>query len=159
MRTTLTIDDETDSSLRRISRKQGITYKDVVNRALEEGLKALEARAAQEGILLTEELLDQCMPYNADRTGAKVLRFGERSALSHHPSAYGEIVHCASYRLGRPVFLEIDRVQIKDPHRCHGPDVLYALSDGRDIREPETGCGASTGPHSPPRDRHHKIAT
>lgn len=46
MRTTLTINDRTDTILRRIAEKQNLSYKDVINRALEEGTKALEAHEA-----------------------------------------------------------------------------------------------------------------
>ena len=46
MRTTLTIDEKTDLQLRRIAKEQNISYKDVINRALREGLKGLEAREA-----------------------------------------------------------------------------------------------------------------
>ena len=46
MRTTLTIDDRTDAVLRRIAEEQNLPYKDVVNKALAEGVKSLEAHEA-----------------------------------------------------------------------------------------------------------------
>ena len=42
MRTTLTINDETDARLRKIAREQNRSYKEVVNEALENGLDGLE---------------------------------------------------------------------------------------------------------------------
>ena len=46
MRTTLTIDDRTDAQLRRIAAKQGFSYKEIVNLALQEGLARLEVTEA-----------------------------------------------------------------------------------------------------------------
>lgn len=42
MRTTLTVSDETDARLRRISREQNRQYKDVVNEALALGVAQIE---------------------------------------------------------------------------------------------------------------------
>lgn len=42
MRTTLTIDNKTDLILRHIAKTQKMSYKEVINKALEEGVKALE---------------------------------------------------------------------------------------------------------------------
>jgi hypothetical protein len=46
MRTTLSIDDQTDTLLRRIAQEQNLTYKDVINRALKEGVRVMEVHEA-----------------------------------------------------------------------------------------------------------------
>ncbi|RQV97148.1 DUF2191 domain-containing protein [bacterium] len=46
MRTTLTIDDNIDSRLRNSAKKLKITYKEIINKALEKGLERLEVTDA-----------------------------------------------------------------------------------------------------------------
>ena len=46
MRTTITIDDKIDTMLRKIAAEQHMSYKEVVNRALEQGLLSMEAQEA-----------------------------------------------------------------------------------------------------------------
>ncbi len=46
MRTTMTVDEKTDAKLRTLAKKRHISYKDVINLALEKGLERLEVAEA-----------------------------------------------------------------------------------------------------------------
>ena len=77
MRTTLTLDDDVAAKIERLRRTRDQSLKDIVNEALREGLKHLDAPARERVAFRTEAVdLGRCLLGNVDNV-AEVLAVAE----------------------------------------------------------------------------------
>lgn len=77
MRTTLTLDDDVAAMLERLRKARDASLKDVINEALREGLRRMEAPPAKRRPFRTETVdLGRCLPGDVDNI-ADVLAVAE----------------------------------------------------------------------------------
>ena len=80
MRTTLTLDDDVAILLKRLSEERQVSFKTLVNEALREGLRQLEAPAPQTAFRTEPVSLGRCLVGNLDDI-AEVLALAEGDAF------------------------------------------------------------------------------
>ncbi len=66
MRTTLTLDSDVAISLKRLCQERQVTMKDLVNEALREGIRQLEAPAPKEPFQTASVSVGRCLIGNLD---------------------------------------------------------------------------------------------
>jgi hypothetical protein len=66
MRTTLTLEDDVAVLLERLRRERGLTFKEIVNQALREGLLALETKPAVQPFRTRTVSAGRCLLPNLD---------------------------------------------------------------------------------------------
>ena len=77
MRTTITLDDDVATSLKRLEKRRGVKFKALVNEALREGIRCLVAPPRKRGVFRTRSVdLGSCRAANVDNV-ADVLAVAE----------------------------------------------------------------------------------
>ena len=77
MRTTITLEDDVAASLKRLGKRRGLKFKDLVNLALREGIKCMMAPVKKRSVFRTRSVdLGSCRTANVDNV-AEVLAVAE----------------------------------------------------------------------------------
>jgi hypothetical protein len=77
MRTTITLEDDVAASLKRLEKRRGVKFKELVNEALREGIKCMMAPRKKRSVFRTRSVdLGLCRAANVDNI-AEVIAVGE----------------------------------------------------------------------------------